>query len=79
MCVGRTITGDLDYYSVGTSLGEMIVSGRFRVHAARRKSLQQLRIEVLSLTQMPFTVNDSCHPIITVFVCLDSRVSGNEQ
>lgn len=64
--VGRTITGDLDDYRVGASLGEVIVSTRFRVHAARRKRLQQLRIEMLAVAQMLLTGDDSCHPIITV-------------
>jgi hypothetical protein len=37
--VGRAITGDLDDYRLGASLGEMIVSTRLRVHAAPRKRL----------------------------------------
>ena len=40
--VGRTVAGDFDDDGVGISPGEMIVAGRFRVHASWRKRLQRL-------------------------------------
>ena len=60
------VAGDFYDHGIGFSPGKMIVSSWFRVHASRRKCLQGLRIEMISVAEVPLARDHSCHPIIAV-------------
>src|ERR1700676_240103 len=79
MRIGWTIAGNLDDHGVIICLREMIVASRFRVHAAGRKFLQRLRIEMSPVSQVPLARDDRSHPIVAVRVGLDRGMSGYEQ
>ena len=57
----------------------VIYAARFGIHTSGRKPLQRLRIEAISVAEVPYARNDGRHPIIAVRMRLDRGVRGHEQ